>query len=681
MKEIGTTLAIRFRRNDPGAGPGFPKTSDAYRRDAMNQRFLTLSFRVVRTMFLLFAVVIAVRAQDDDQDEYMGENPERYAQVKVLEGDVQIRKGEGEEALERGTPVSEGDVVESHGRGVLQLGDGSKIAFGGNTRFQVAALFMDKDSQQQILIRLDYGRLRANLGADSNAQFRIDTPSGSGTLGDRCSASFEVAQDRTTRVRVHTGRLTFSNEDNRTSISAGERLTVYSNHDQLDRVRNFNTYDFDDFDTWSDRHLSTRHGESYSKVPTEIRYYADDLDGAGEWVYVDDYSTWCWRPIGLSVDWRPYWDGHWGCYAGGMTWISAQPWGYVTHHFGRWGWRANWGWYWIPGVYYAPAWVAWHSYDSYFGWAPLGYYNDPCTWGHRGWGGGHCWNIVPVNYVNSRQIHNHIYNDPGTIQRFNPRTAGPGWLNPNGHRPISTPWRRGPLVVHNQEFRNPSLIQRVVQDQGTFRQRINTYGQQARESTGRQVYFRERGLPRPSTATGSPSPVAEMKNRSFEDRSRLRPAGRVTTPMNRPNANGGVVPPHRSPANDRPNQSERVSPRNPQDSPRPSTTTEAPRRDWTRERPRAEERPQPMRETPRREAPREERRPAERPRENDQRPQRQEPSSRPPSYSRPAERPSSPPPSYSRPAERPSSPHASSPAPASRPSSPPPSSSRENQKR
>lgn len=386
----------------------------------MNQRFLTLGFRAARSVLLLFAVVIAAHAQDDDQNEYMGENPERYAQVKVLEGDVQIRKGDVEEALERGTPISEGDVVESHGRGVLQLGDGSRIAFGSGTRFQVAALFMDEDSAQQVLIRLDYGRLRASLGADSTAQLRIDTPSGSGTLGDRCSASFEVAQDRTTRVRVHTGRLAFSNEDNHTSISAGERLTVYSSHDQLDRVRSFNTYDFDDFDTWCDSHLSIQHGESYSKVPEEIRYYADDLDGAGQWVYADDYASWCWRPSGLSVDWRPYWDGRWGCYGGGMTWVSNQPWGYVTHHFGRWGWRANWGWYWVPGVYYSPAWVAWHSSDAYLGWAPLGYYNDPCTWGHHGWGGGHCWNVVSVNYVNSRHIHNHIYNDPGVIQRFTP---------------------------------------------------------------------------------------------------------------------------------------------------------------------------------------------------------------------------------------------------------------------
>ena len=66
-----------------------------------------------------------------------------------------------------------------------------------------------------------------------------------------------------------------------------------------------------------------------------------------------------------------------------MTWVSPEPWGYVTYHHGRWGWTASIGWFWIPGVYYAPAWVAWQSDDAYFGWAPLGYDNAPRPLGLR----------------------------------------------------------------------------------------------------------------------------------------------------------------------------------------------------------------------------------------------------------------------------------------------------------
>ena len=73
-------------------------------------------------------------AWEADASEEVGESPERYAQVKVVEGNITIRKGDGDEALTRGLPVAEGDVVESHGRGVLQLADGTAVAFGADTR-------------------------------------------------------------------------------------------------------------------------------------------------------------------------------------------------------------------------------------------------------------------------------------------------------------------------------------------------------------------------------------------------------------------------------------------------------------------------------------------------------------------------------------------------------------------
>ena len=125
---------------------------------------------------LVSAAPQAPQAPADDET-YQGEAPERYAMVRALEGDVRIRKGDLDEVLSRGTPVAEGDVVESRGRGVLQLGDGTRIAFGGATRFTVAALFTDRKGEKQVLLRLDYGRLRVLLGGQSDARFRVDTPS------------------------------------------------------------------------------------------------------------------------------------------------------------------------------------------------------------------------------------------------------------------------------------------------------------------------------------------------------------------------------------------------------------------------------------------------------------------------------------------------------------------------
>src|SRR5690349_11152171 len=82
--------------------------------------------------------------QDQDQNgngqQYQGENPDRYAMVRALDGDVRITKGDVQDTLLKGTPVGEGDVVESRGRGVLQLADGTRLAFDRDTKFTVGSL-------------------------------------------------------------------------------------------------------------------------------------------------------------------------------------------------------------------------------------------------------------------------------------------------------------------------------------------------------------------------------------------------------------------------------------------------------------------------------------------------------------------------------------------------------------
>lgn len=427
--------------------------------------FATRSLAALLLPAALIAYAPAALAQEDDA--YAGERTEHYASVRLLEGEATIRKDEVEDPLSRGVPVAEGDVVESRGRGVLQLADGTRIAFGPGTRFQVASLYSEQDREPNVLLRLDYGRLRLALGREARGEVRIDTPSGSALLAEGAEASLEVERDRTARVKVHSGRMVFSNERDRTSLLAGERLTVFSDRDRLDRVQGFNTYGGDAFDTWADRQLALKRGPGWDKVPAELRYYSDDLDEHGEWVWVDEYRSWCWRPLGVAQDWRPYWQGRWGAYPGGMTWISDEPWGYVTYHHGRWGWTVGLGWYWIPAVAYAPAWVAWHSEDVYFGWAPLGFHGRPVTWGYGSWRGDYCWNVVEINFIHMGHLQRYTRYDPYVHRHFQP--------GPAGNRPLSPPWRQTPLIVHPREFQNPAELRRVSQDARIPQERFRSY--------------------------------------------------------------------------------------------------------------------------------------------------------------------------------------------------------------
>jgi hypothetical protein len=173
----------------------------------------------------------------------------------------------------------------------------------------------------------------------------------------------------------------------------------------------------------------------------------------------------------VAEDWRPYWDGRWACYPGGMTWISSEPWGYLTCHFGRWGWGAGLGWYWIPGVYYSPAWVAWGCSDLYFGWAPLGFYNVPVAWGYGAWRGGYAWNVVNRNFINGGNLRSRTFVSAPVVAAF----SRPGAVY------------QGRLLVTPAEFRNPGQIQRVAQQPGLLRERTAAYAQAAQAATGRTL--------------------------------------------------------------------------------------------------------------------------------------------------------------------------------------------------
>jgi hypothetical protein len=100
--------------------------------------------------------------------------------------------------------------------------------------------------------------------------------------------------------------------------------------------------------------------------------FDDALSPYGEWTDVE--GTRVWRPAATSVgeDFQPYaTNGQWVSSDYGWYFQSDYPWGWAPFHYGRWALDANYGWIWIPGTVWAPAWVDWRSGGGYIGWAPL----------------------------------------------------------------------------------------------------------------------------------------------------------------------------------------------------------------------------------------------------------------------------------------------------------------------
>ena len=103
----------------------------------------------------------------------------------------------------------------------------------------------------------------------------------------------------------------------------------------------------------------------------EFRIFYDALQDYGDWTLIEPFG-WVFRPSVNFVAWRPYTQGFWvpsDVY--GWVWVSTEPFGWVTFHYGTWMFDRFQGWVWVPGVSWAPAQVSWLEAGNYVGWAPL----------------------------------------------------------------------------------------------------------------------------------------------------------------------------------------------------------------------------------------------------------------------------------------------------------------------
>jgi hypothetical protein len=109
---------------------------------------------------------------------------------------------------------------------------------------------------------------------------------------------------------------------------------------------------------------------SHGRASVDLGFFYDSLASYGNWIERPSYG-WVWTPRGVSASWRPYQAGHWVWSDQGWTWLSDEPYGWATYHYGRWYQDPEIGWAWVPGNDWAPAWVSWQEGDDYVGWAPL----------------------------------------------------------------------------------------------------------------------------------------------------------------------------------------------------------------------------------------------------------------------------------------------------------------------
>jgi hypothetical protein len=221
-------------------------------------------------------------------------------------------------------------------------------------------------------------------------------------------------------------------------------------------------------------------GRSFEYLPPDLQDESYALEENGRWESVpyEGSPRWFWRPTTVSVGWSPFTTGRWTDWDGDQVWVPAEPFGYVTHHYGNWIYVEN-RWYWAPpvatvrvglpllniGFFWNPGRVSWIHSGAYVGWVPLApretYYS------HRNWGDPH---EVVVTNVNINKININIggYAYAGraiVVPRDN-------FYGVNSYRNIQVA-RINPAAIIKDYHAAPVVNNTVINNYTTNKQRFN----------------------------------------------------------------------------------------------------------------------------------------------------------------------------------------------------------------
>jgi hypothetical protein len=232
--------------------------------------------------------------------------------------------------------------------------------------------------------------------------FQFRAPGGSITSTGASAFRVDVLSGETT-LTVHEGEVLADLGGKRLAIRSGERVRVAGG--EVNGPFMFPRASGDRFDAWCAGRfeelsaMAARYRDD-ERLPDELDPYSGELERNGEWVYQEPQG-YVYVPR-VAYGWAPYTNGRWAFTLYGWTWVANESWGFVTSHYGRWGYSANIGWHWMPRVGFSGAWVSWATpvgaWSNTVGWCALGYNDHPVGGYGPAYGSGG--NAVPRGSLN-----------------------------------------------------------------------------------------------------------------------------------------------------------------------------------------------------------------------------------------------------------------------------------------
>lgn len=291
------------------------------------------------------------------------------------DGGTVVKSGEDGSDIDvhRNMPVYPGDevVTARRGRAEVRLSDGNIIGIDRATALRFRSILDSYEGEDdETVAELKYGKVavqRTDIGRD---HVRLDTENASYVAENESVYSVETDSRGRDRVIVFDGSVEVRTPQRATRVRAGESATV-DDRGVYDLVSD--RQNADEFEQWFLRRADKFRSYNSRYMDRRLSYWSDDLDTYGSWVMVNGIG-WSWRPI-VSAGWRPYYNGYWSHRYGCLTWVSYDPWGWGPYHYGRWAYDPGYGWVWVPGSGYSPAWVYWTYGSGFLGWAPAGWWD------------------------------------------------------------------------------------------------------------------------------------------------------------------------------------------------------------------------------------------------------------------------------------------------------------------
>lgn len=338
----------------------------------------------------------------DREDESRVDEPVYVGRISHVEG-LALRYDPDETAwveISEDSPFGFSDRLKTQqgSRAEIILPNNTWIRLDQGTEIELVSL-----DNEETGVNLQYGKARfINKGSDS----RITVATSAGQVTGPSMTSFDIyIENDAVQIIPSKGSVYLNqgaddavleiNPESNGIVADGQ--TIAAGKGGLDPV--WNDWNSQRDTLWAKRIESGSKSAEY--LPPALQDQAHVLQDNGVWerVYYDGAYGHFWRPVHVTPGWSPFAVGRWTVWYGDHVWMPAEPFGYVTHHYGGWVFVHG-RWYWAPplasarstfghprwriGFGWYPGRVAWIHSHRHVGWVPLAPHEPYYT--RRHWG-------------------------------------------------------------------------------------------------------------------------------------------------------------------------------------------------------------------------------------------------------------------------------------------------------